>query len=231
MLVIGLSIEDEARQVADWAAREHPRRRALILTGNAAWQRAAGAFAARWNELGRIQCQRWCCRAADRRLRRRRRTAPWPTCVRAWRPIRPHLLFAALDAGRAAPGARATRHRHADLHRRPRQSGPRARHGETRTGRRAPARPALAGAARPSAVMVYPRPVDAGQHARHGAACTRSASTPSGGARAALRPGANSSRRRHRPPVGRMARRGALQRIEAGAVYRDGVLRSPSAGP
>jgi len=53
MLVAGLSIEDEARQAADWAAREHPHGRVLILTGSPAWaQRAAGAFEARWGELG-----------------------------------------------------------------------------------------------------------------------------------------------------------------------------------
>jgi outer membrane PBP1 activator LpoA protein len=53
MLVAGLSIEDEARQAADWAAREHPQGRVLILTGGAAWaQRAASAFEARWSELG-----------------------------------------------------------------------------------------------------------------------------------------------------------------------------------
>jgi outer membrane PBP1 activator LpoA protein len=53
MVVAGLSIEDEARQAAEWAAREHPQGRVLILTSNAAWaQRAAGAFEARWDELG-----------------------------------------------------------------------------------------------------------------------------------------------------------------------------------
>lgn len=53
MLVAGLSVEDEARQVAEWAARDHPHGRALILTGAAAWaQRAAGAFEARWSQLG-----------------------------------------------------------------------------------------------------------------------------------------------------------------------------------
>jgi outer membrane PBP1 activator LpoA protein len=53
MVVAGLSIEDEARQAAEWAAREHPHGRVLILTSNAAWaQRAAGAFEARWSELG-----------------------------------------------------------------------------------------------------------------------------------------------------------------------------------
>jgi len=53
MLVIGLSIEDEARQVADWAAAEHPSGRAWVLTGASAWQRrTADAFSARWRQLG-----------------------------------------------------------------------------------------------------------------------------------------------------------------------------------
>ncbi len=53
MLVVGLSLEDEARQVADWAAAEQPGGRALVLTGPAAWQqRLTGAFAARWSQLG-----------------------------------------------------------------------------------------------------------------------------------------------------------------------------------
>ena len=53
MLLVGLSLEDEARQVADWAAREHPAGRALVLGGRAVWQqRVAGAFAARWSRLG-----------------------------------------------------------------------------------------------------------------------------------------------------------------------------------
>jgi outer membrane PBP1 activator LpoA protein len=53
MLVIGLSLEDEARQVADWAAAEQPGGRALVLSGKAAWQqRLTGAFTARWSQLG-----------------------------------------------------------------------------------------------------------------------------------------------------------------------------------
>ncbi len=53
MLVVGLSLEDEARQVADWAAAEQPAARALVLTGTAAWQqRLSGAFTARWSQLG-----------------------------------------------------------------------------------------------------------------------------------------------------------------------------------
>lgn len=53
MLVIGLALEEEASQVADWAAAEQPGARALVLTGKAAWQqRLSGAFGARWSRLG-----------------------------------------------------------------------------------------------------------------------------------------------------------------------------------
>jgi len=54
MLVIGLSLEEEARQVAEWAAQEQPAGRALVLGGSAAWQqRSVGAFTSRWSRLGR----------------------------------------------------------------------------------------------------------------------------------------------------------------------------------
>ena len=54
MLVVGLSLEDEARQIADWAAQEQANGRALVLTGSAAWQqRSVGAFTARWAQLRR----------------------------------------------------------------------------------------------------------------------------------------------------------------------------------
>jgi outer membrane PBP1 activator LpoA protein len=53
MLVIGLSIEDEARQVANWAGAEHPGGMAMIVSGSSAWQRRiAASFAARWKQLG-----------------------------------------------------------------------------------------------------------------------------------------------------------------------------------
>jgi outer membrane PBP1 activator LpoA protein len=53
MLSIGLSIEDEARQVAEWAAREHPAANAMILSGSTAWQRRiATAIAAQSESLG-----------------------------------------------------------------------------------------------------------------------------------------------------------------------------------
>ena len=55
MLVMGLSIEDEARQVAAWAANEQPGSgAALVVSGASAWQRRiAGAFAEQWKALGR----------------------------------------------------------------------------------------------------------------------------------------------------------------------------------
>lgn len=55
MLVMGLSIEDEARQVAGWAAGEQPGAgAALVISGASAWQRRiATAFAEQWKALGR----------------------------------------------------------------------------------------------------------------------------------------------------------------------------------
>jgi hypothetical protein len=53
MLAMGLSIEEEARQAAQWAASEHPNATALILTTSSAWQRRiAAAFAGQWQRLG-----------------------------------------------------------------------------------------------------------------------------------------------------------------------------------
>ncbi|MEO7495319.1 MAG: penicillin-binding protein activator [Massilia sp.] len=53
MLAIGLSIEDEARQVANWAGADHPGASVLIVSSANAWQRRiAGAFGARWRQLG-----------------------------------------------------------------------------------------------------------------------------------------------------------------------------------
>ena len=53
LLVIGLSIEDEARQVAEWAADEHPAGSALVVTGSSSWQRRiASSFTARFKQLG-----------------------------------------------------------------------------------------------------------------------------------------------------------------------------------
>ncbi|SHH46487.1 penicillin-binding protein activator [Massilia sp. CF038] len=55
MLVIGLSIEEQARQVAQWAAAERPKVSALVVTGTTPWQRRiAAAFSAKWQQLGNV---------------------------------------------------------------------------------------------------------------------------------------------------------------------------------
>lgn len=52
MLAVGLSIEDEARQLAAWAGGKKPGK-ALVVSSSVAWQRrAARAFAAQWQALG-----------------------------------------------------------------------------------------------------------------------------------------------------------------------------------
>jgi outer membrane PBP1 activator LpoA protein len=58
MLTIGLSIEDEARQVANWAHADFPAGRPLILTGQEVWQRRlADAFHDRWINFGNAAFQ------------------------------------------------------------------------------------------------------------------------------------------------------------------------------
>ncbi len=58
MLIMGLSMEDEARQAASWAAADQPRAmesKAVVMilaTANAWQQRIANAFAAHWKALG-----------------------------------------------------------------------------------------------------------------------------------------------------------------------------------
>lgn len=53
MLVIGLSVEDEARQAANWAGGGKKMGRAFIVSTNVAWQkRAAHAFSVQWQSLG-----------------------------------------------------------------------------------------------------------------------------------------------------------------------------------
>jgi len=53
MLLMGLSLEDEARQAAQWAATEHPGEQALVVSTSAAWQRrAARAFQSDWQRRG-----------------------------------------------------------------------------------------------------------------------------------------------------------------------------------
>jgi outer membrane PBP1 activator LpoA protein len=54
LLVVGLSIEDEARQVAAWAGANRKPGKAFMISTNTAWQRrAAKAFATQWDKQGR----------------------------------------------------------------------------------------------------------------------------------------------------------------------------------
>lgn len=93
MLVVGLSIEDEARQVARWAGSEHPGGNALIVSGPSSWQRRiASAFAAQWKQQGNrsqlvevTATNGYLQEAALNQLRTRLDTEP------------ANLLFAALD--------------------------------------------------------------------------------------------------------------------------------------
>ncbi|MEN3276468.1 MAG: uncharacterized protein V7631_2258 [Massilia sp.] len=95
MLVVGLSLEEEARQAADWAAQEHPAGRALVLGGRAAWQqRVVGAFAARWSQLGYNHA------AVELPVNDGYVDGNALAELRARLDIdRPNLVFAALDAG------------------------------------------------------------------------------------------------------------------------------------
>lgn len=53
MLVMGLSIEDEARQVANWVGKNRSKQKAFALSTSVSWQRrAVSAFAAQWSQLG-----------------------------------------------------------------------------------------------------------------------------------------------------------------------------------
>ena len=95
MLVVGLSIEDEARQVARWAAAEHPAGSALIVAGPSSWQkRLASAFAAQWTKLGNTSrlaelsaSNGYLHESGLKQLKMRAEAEP------------PTLVFAALDAG------------------------------------------------------------------------------------------------------------------------------------
>ena len=54
MLVMGLSIEDEARQAASWANANKPIGNAFVISADASWQqRAAKAFMQKWQKMGR----------------------------------------------------------------------------------------------------------------------------------------------------------------------------------
>jgi outer membrane PBP1 activator LpoA protein len=228
MLVAGLSTEDEARQAAEWAARDHPRGRVLILASNAAWaQRAAGAFEARWRELGNTS-QRTALPLTDGRV-----DPPTMAELKSRLDIDPpDLLFAALDVlalrqVRAQTGTAV-----------PCYTGGAGNPGRTP----GIALPELEGLrivdlpwlVRPDApvVMMYPRPVDAEQSLTMGRLYALGIDAFLVAREAALRPGA--------PFVidgvtGHLEVNGgdgvALQRREAMAIYRGGNFEPVDAGP
>lgn len=228
LLVAGLSIEDEARQAAEWAAREHPRGRVLILAGNAAWaQRAAGAFDARWSELGNTS-QRSALPSAGGRID--------PSTIAELKTRLdidpPDLLFAALDVVelrqvRAQTGAAI-----------PCYTGGAGNPGRV-PGMAAPELDGLRivdlpWLVRPDApvVMMYPRPVDAEQSLTMSRLYALGIDAFLVAREAALRPGA--------PFVidgvtGHLEGNGGdgvpVRRREAMAIYRGGNFEPVDAGP
>lgn len=97
MLAMGLSIEEEARQAANWAAAEHPGASALVLATSTSWQhRIATAFAAQWQRQG-LAVKTVELGAANGYL-----NDPELVQLRArLQTDTPGLLFAALDAAQA----------------------------------------------------------------------------------------------------------------------------------
>jgi outer membrane PBP1 activator LpoA protein len=228
MLAAGLSIEDEARQAAEWAAREHPQGRVLILTGNAPWaQRAAAAFEARWNELGHTG-QRFNVPSTDGRvdqaligdLKARLDVDP------------PELLFAALDVVelrqvRAQTGSAIPCYTGSAGN--PGRAAPGVAIGEL-DGLRVVDLPWLV---RPDhrAVMVYPRPLDSEQSLTMSRLYALGIDAFLVARELALRPGGpfvidGVTGRLEVDPKGPR-----LQRREAMAVYRNGNFEPVEAGP
>ena len=232
MLVVGLSIEDEATQAAEWAAREHPHGRVLILTAKAAWsQRAAAAFEARWSELGHTS-QRFPVPSAGGRVE--------PSAIAELKSRLeidpPELMFAALDvvelrqvraetgtaipcyAGSAGNPGRAPGLNLAEL-----------------DGLRLVDVPWLV---RPDdrTVMVYPRPLDTDQSLTMNRLYALGIDAFLVARELALHPGAPF---RIDGVTGQLAVDGAandanklgLQRREAMAVYRDGNFEATEQGP
>ena len=94
MLSIGLSIEDEARQAAAWAAQDKAMKKAFVLCTDVPWQRrAAKAFETEWKQRGKdaetIELAATGGYLNGRALLQFKRTLPQD---------KSSLLFAALDA-------------------------------------------------------------------------------------------------------------------------------------
>ena len=97
LLSMGLSLEDDARQAADWAATEQPGDTALVVSTATAWQRrAARAFQAAWQRRG-SPAELFELSAAGGNLS----ASALGQLQERLRSGRPGLVFAALDAAQA----------------------------------------------------------------------------------------------------------------------------------
>ena len=97
LLAMGLSLEDDARQAAEWAASEQPGDAALIVSTSTTWQRrAARAFQAAWQRRG-LRAELFELSAAGGNLS----ASALAQLQERLRSSRPGLVFAALDAAQA----------------------------------------------------------------------------------------------------------------------------------
>lgn len=97
LLPMGLSLEDDARQAADWAATDQPGETALVISTATTWQRrAARAFQAAWQRRG-LRAELFELSAAGGNLS----ASALAQLQGRLRGSRPGLVFAALDAGQA----------------------------------------------------------------------------------------------------------------------------------
>jgi len=94
LLLMGLSLEDDARQAADWAATDQPGETALVVSTSTAWQRrAARAFQAAWQRRG-LPAEMFELSAAGGNLS----ASALAQLQERLRGSRPGLVFVALDA-------------------------------------------------------------------------------------------------------------------------------------
>ena len=97
LLLMGLSLEDDARQAAEWAATDLPGEGALVVSTSTAWQRrAARAFQTAWQRRGQ-PAEMFELSATGGNLS----ASALAQLQERLRGSRPGLVFAALDAGQA----------------------------------------------------------------------------------------------------------------------------------
>ena len=97
LLTMGLSLEDDARQAADWAATDLPGEAALIVSTSITWQRrTARAFQGAWQRRG-LRAELFELSAPGGNLS----PSALGQLQERLRSSRPGLVFAALDAAQA----------------------------------------------------------------------------------------------------------------------------------